>query len=49
MALKTYSFNLDREKHKDIIEWVREQQEEDLNLSALIRKLLKQEISRRGD
>ena len=47
MTLKNYSFNLDDEKHKDIIKWIKEERENDLNFSALMRKLLRDEIKRR--
>lgn len=47
MALKTYTFTLDIKKNKKEIEWIREQQENELNLSAFVRSLLKQEIKRR--
>lgn len=49
MALKNYSFNLNTEKHKDIIEWIKNQQDDELNFSALMRKLLKDEIKRRSN
>lgn len=49
MAIKNYSFNLDTVKHIDIIEWIKEQKENELNFSALMRKLLKEEITRRKD
>ena len=47
MVLKNYSFNLDVEKHNDIIKWIKEERENDLNFSALMRKLLRNEIKRR--
>lgn len=47
MVLKNYSFNLDTEKHKDIIEWIKDQQENELNFSALVRKILREEINKR--
>jgi len=49
MALKTYSFTLSIEKHNEIIKWIKENQETDLNFSALMRKLLREEINRRKD
>jgi len=45
--LKTYSFNLDRKKHEKLIKWIKKRQESgSLNLSAMIRRLLKEEMER---
>lgn len=48
--VKNYSFNLDKEKHKDLIEWIEKQKtEKDINFSSLIRRLLNKERERDGD
>ena len=45
--IKNYSFNLDKEKHKDLIEWIEKQRKEnDINFSSLIRRLLDEERKR---
>jgi len=48
-GIKNYSFNLDKEKHRHLIEWIeKERKENSINLSALLRKLLEKEYKKKG-
>lgn len=42
--VKCYSFNLNKKKHKYLIDWIeKERTNNSINVSALIRKLLEEE------
>lgn len=50
MLNKNYSFNLDTKKHKNIILWIEKMRDHgDLNFSALMRRLLINEMKRQID
>lgn len=49
MSIKCYSFNLNSKKYKHLINWIeKEKEQNDINLSSLIRRLLEKEYKKKN-